>query len=198
MASGQYLGRYPACALTGFGALSSAAGACVMVLSRMKGKVAASLPYREESTVKPWITRSIGALSLVLVAATGHAETRMQADIGYRKAVMVALQWNLIHIAQMLRHQRPYNAAALQSEAQAISALSAMPWAAFVPGSDRGRTRAKFTIWQNPAAFSREVRNFESEAADLAAAAPHGLAAVGRPLMAVAHGCHACHHRFSR
>ncbi|MDA8391170.1 MAG: cytochrome c [Gammaproteobacteria bacterium] len=132
------------------------------------------------------------------IAQVSHAQNRIQADIGYRKALMVAMQWNLVRIAQMLRHQRPYDALRLQSEAQAIAALSTMPWVAFVPGSDRGYTKAKAAIWRNPAGFSLRVRTFEAQAAQLASAAPRGLAAVQRPLEAVARGCHACHERFMR
>ena len=137
------------------------------------------------------------ALLLSFIPIVAQAETRIQSDIGYRKDIMMAMDWNLVRIAQMLKHQRPYDRARLVSEARALQALSTMPWVAFVPGSDRGFTKAEPRIWQEPSQFQAKVQQFEKVAARLGASAAQGdLGRVGKPLEQVAESCHSCHHRF--
>lgn len=144
-------------------------------------------------------TIALGVLCLNLAYLPARAETRIQSDIGYRKDIMMAMDWNLVRIAQMVRHQIPYNRDRLISEGQAIRALSTMPWVAFVPGSDTGYTKAEPRIWQRPVQFQAKIRNFERLAMPLAQATSQGqLANVARPLGAVAQGCRSCHHRFMK
>lgn len=139
------------------------------------------------------------AVVLSLTHSVAHAETRIQSDIGYRKDLMFAMDWNLVRIAQMLRRQVPYNRARLAREGQALQALSNLPWVAFVPGSDVGQTKAKPGIWQHPRAFQADARHFEGLVQSLNAAAAGGsLARVARPLEQVAQSCKSCHHRFLR
>lgn len=141
----------------------------------------------------------ISSLILSLTPLIARAESRIAADIGYRKDVMMAMDWNLVHIAGMLRHTRPYNQAQLVSEARALNALSQMSWAAFVPGSDRGFTKAKERIWQDPSQFQAEEQKFERATAFLSTAAIQGnLRNTTIALGQVAHGCHSCHVGFKR
>lgn len=147
------------------------------------------------------LPKAIGlvAVALSLALPVAHAETRIQSDIGYRKDLMFAMDWNLVRIAQMLRHQLPYNRARLATEGQALQALSNLPWAAFVPGSGVGQTKAKATIWQHPRAFQATTAHFEALVRSLNTAAASGsLARVARPLQQVAQGCKSCHHRFMK
>ncbi|MHB8253391.1 MAG: c-type cytochrome [Acidiferrobacter sp.] len=142
---------------------------------------------------------AVCALVLGLAPLAAQAETRIQSDIGYRKDIMMAMDWNLVRIAQMARHQRPYNRARLASEGRALQALSTMPWVAFVPGSDRGFTKAEPRIWQQPRQFQNVIQRFESAAQRLAVATAQGnLAGIGRPLEQVAAGCHSCHHHIRK
>jgi cytochrome c556 len=144
-------------------------------------------------------TIALGVLCLNLAYLPAKAETRIQSDIGYRKDIMMAMDWNLVRIAQMLRHQRPYNRDRLISEGQAIRVLSTMSWVAFVPGSDVGYTKAEPRIWQQPAQFQTKIRDFEQLAMQLDQATSQGqLANVARPLGAVAQSCRSCHHHFMK
>lgn len=144
-------------------------------------------------------TLGLFAVVLSLILPVAHAETRIQSDIGYRKDLMFAMDWNLVRIAQMVRHQLPYNRARLANEGQALQALSNLPWVAFVPGSGVGQTKAKATIWQHPRAFQAATVHFEGLVRSLNAAAASGsLARVARPLQHVAQSCKSCHHRFLR
>lgn len=144
-------------------------------------------------------TVALCALILNLSPMLAHAETRIQSDIDYRKDIMMAMDWNLVRIAQMVRHQRPYNRDRLVAEGQAIGELSTLPWVAFVPGSDRGYTKAEPRIWQQPGQFQNQIRQFESAALQLQQSTAQGnLAMAARPLGAVAQGCRSCHHHFMK
>ncbi len=139
------------------------------------------------------------AVAAVLAPAAVLAETRIQSDIAYRRELMVAMDWNLVRIAQTLRHQRPYDPSRIAGEGRALAALAQLPWVAFVPGSDRGATKASVRIWQQPRAFAATVSHFEALTRTLAQAAAHApLAASARPLERVADACRSCHHRFMR
>lgn len=141
-------------------------------------------------------------VSLPLVAAVAPralAETRIQSDIAYRKDLMFAMDWNLVRIAQMVRHQRPLDRNRLAYEGRALAALGVLPWTAFVPGSDYGETKAKPLIWQQGQAFQKAVLSFEAATRALQAATAQGrLSAVAHPLEEVARGCDSCHHRFMK
>ncbi len=138
-------------------------------------------------------------LATMLTPYAVSAETRIQSDIAYRRELMAAMQWNLVRIAQTLRHQRPYDPARLAAEGQALAALAALPWVAFVPGSDRGATKASVRIWREPRAFGAAVTRFEALARTLAQATSQGpLTRAARPLERVAGSCRSCHHRFIR
>jgi len=143
--------------------------------------------------------RTAAVLLLSLVPLLSQAETRIQSDIGYRKDIMMAMDWNLVRIAQMLRHQRPYDRARLLSEAHALQALSTMPWVAFVPGSDRGFTKARPQIWQARSQFQAHALRFEKTVAQLSVSAAQGpLGDIAKPLERVVQGCHSCHHRYMK
>lgn len=151
------------------------------------------------STQKSHWLRVACALAITLSPLVARAESRIAADIGYRKDVMMAMDWNLVRVADMLRHTRPYNQSELVSETRALAALSQMSWAAFVPGSDRGFTKAKPSIWQHPKRFQAQEQRFEQATAFLAATARQGnLRTTGIALEKVAHGCHSCHVGFKR
>jgi len=138
-------------------------------------------------------------LGATLILPRVHAETRIQSDINYRKDLMLAMDWNLVRIAQMVRHQLPYSRARLMREGSALQALSTLPWVAFVPGSDRGQTKAKPRIWQQPIPFRAAIRHFEAQVQALNVAAQSGnLAQIARPLQGTAESCKSCHHHFMK
>lgn len=138
-------------------------------------------------------------LVLSLAPTLSCAETRIESDIGYRKDIMMAMDWNLVRIAQAVRHQIPYNRDRLIAEGQALQSLSTLPWVAFVPGSDHGATKAKPEIWRQAAQFQAHIRKFEQVAVQLEKSTSQGnLSGVAQPLTEVAQGCRSCHHRFMK
>ena len=142
---------------------------------------------------------ALWAVAAVLAPTVVTAETRIQSDISYRREIMAAMDWNLVRIAQTLRHERPYDPGRIAGEGRALAMLATLPWVAFVPGSDRGATKAAARIWQQPQAFEAAVTHFEAVTRELAQATARApLAAAAHPLEQVADACRSCHHRFER
>ncbi|WP_298135361.1 cytochrome c [Acidiferrobacter sp.] len=142
---------------------------------------------------------AVCAVAAVLAPTGVLAETRIQSDIDYRRELMAAMDWNLVRIAQTLRHQRPYDAQRFAAEGRALAALAPLAWVAFVPGSDRGATKASVRIWREPQAFAKAVTRFQAATQALAQATSHApFSQAARPLEQVASACRSCHHRFMR
>lgn len=67
----------------------------------------------------------------------------------------------------------------------------------FAPGSDKGKTRAKPAIWENPDDFNEKLTAFRTEAAALAVAAKTGDQATATAQFKKTGGtCKACHDNY--
>lgn len=126
-----------------------------------------------------------------------HAQQKPADIIKYRKAVMVVQSWNMRPMAAMVKGQQPYDAALFAWYAGVIQSTSFMMPDAFLPGSDKGDTRAKAEIWSDAAKFKQTVDRFNSDASKLVAASKAGtLDAVKGPFGALAKNCGGCHKQF--
>jgi cytochrome c556 len=137
------------------------------------------------------ITGGVGAVS------SAHAQQKPEDIIKYRKAVMTVQSWNMRPMAAMVKGQQPYDAALFAWYAGVIQSTSFMIPDAFLPGSDKGDTRAKPEIWKDATKFKQAVDRFNSDAAKLVAASKAGtLDAVKGPFGALAKNCGGCHNAF--
>jgi cytochrome c556 len=137
------------------------------------------------------ITGGVGAVS------TAHAQQKPQDIIKYRKAVMTVQSWNMRPMAAMVKGQQPYDAALFAWYAGVIQSTSFMLPDAFLPGSDKGDTKARPEIWKNADKFKQTMDRFNSDAAKLVAASKAGtLDAVKGPFGALAKNCGGCHKEF--
>ena len=141
---------------------------------------------------------AVAAIASGAVAAgSALAQQKPEAVIKYRKAVMTVQSWNMAPMARMVKGQQPYDAALFAWYAGVIQSTSFMLPDAFLPGSDKGDTRAKPEIWSNAAKFKQAVDRFNADAQRLVAAAKVGtLDAVKGPFGAVAKNCGGCHNEF--
>lgn len=142
--------------------------------------------------------------SLVLVAATTLLAVPAQAQfakpedaIKYRKAVMTLQGAHFGRIAAMASGRVPFDAAAAVENATVLEMVTRLPLAGFVPGSDKGDTRAKPEIWSDTAKFKAVGEKLNADAVKLLAAAKSGnldtmKAAVGP----VGGSCKSCHDDF--
>ena len=131
------------------------------------------------------------------VVGSAQAQQKPEDVIKYRKAVMTVQAWNMRPLALMVKGQQPYDAALFAWYAGVIQSTSFMLPDAFLPGSDKGDTRAKPEIWKDAAKFKQAVDNFNADATRLVAATKAGtLDAVKGPFGALAKNCGSCHNEF--
>lgn len=131
------------------------------------------------------------------VVGSAQAQQKPEDVIKYRKAVMTVQSWNMRPLALMVKGQQPYDAALFAWYAGVIQSTSFMLPDAFLPGSDKGDTRAKPEIWKDAAKFKQAVDNFNADATRLVAATKAGtLDAVKGPFGALAKNCGSCHNEF--
>ena len=147
------------------------------------------------------LKRCLIALAVVAsgagVAGSVQAQQKPEDVIKYRKAVMTVQSWNMRPLALMVKGQQPYDAALFAWYAGVIQSTSFMLPDAFLPGSDKGDTRAKPEIWKDAAKFKQAVDNFNADATRLVAATKAGtLDAVKGPFGALAKNCGGCHNEF--
>ena len=85
--------------------------------------------------------------------------------------------------------------AAWANDLAAISSVSVER--GFAPGSDKGKTRAKAAIWENPDDFAEKLAAFRTEASALAVAAKSGdkEAAIAQ-FKSTRGACKACHDEY--
>jgi len=131
------------------------------------------------------------------VVGSAQAQQKPEDVIKYRKAVMTVQAWNMRPLALMVKGQQPYDAALFAWYAGVIQSTSFMLPDAFLPGSDKGDTKAKPEIWKDAAKFKQTVDSFNADATKLVAATKDGtLDASKGPFGALAKNCGSCHNEF--
>ena len=93
----------------------------------------------------------------------------------------------------------PYDVKAAAENAEVVSALAKLPWAAFGEGTDKGDTRAKPEIWKESAKFKEASDKMVAEVGKLNTAAKAGnLDALKAAFGPAAASCKACHDNFRK
>ncbi|WP_313077468.1 cytochrome c [Melaminivora sp.] len=139
---------------------------------------------------------AVATAALSLPAAAQFAKP--EDAIKYRQSTLFVIGQHFGRIGAMVNGKMPYDAAAAQADAEVIAALSALPWTAFGPGTDKGApTKARPEVWSDAPKFTEHAQKFQAEAPKLLAAARTGsldnLKAAFGP---AANSCKACHDSF--
>ena len=132
----------------------------------------------------------------LFAALPASAQTFAKAEdaIRYRQGAFNVIGSHFGPLGAMATGKMPYNARSAAANAEVVAYMARLPFAGFIPGSDKGQTRAKAEIWKDNAKFKAGAEKFQAEAAKLAAAAKTGsldnLKAAFGP---AANSCKACH-----
>lgn len=147
-----------------------------------------------------FVASLVFAVASIALAAPAQAQFAKPEDgIKYRKAVMTLQAAHFGRIAAMAQRRVPYDAAAAAENAAILDAVTRLPLAGFVPGSDKGETRAKAEIWSDNAKFKAVGEKLNVEALKLDAAIKSGnMDAVKSAVGAVGGTCKACHDEFRK
>lgn len=135
-----------------------------------------------------------------LAALPAAAQFQKPEDaIKYRQSAM-ALQGNhMARLFAMANGQVPFDAKVAADQIEIISVLNRLQFAAFIPGSDQGNTRAKPEIWSEKDKFAAAVAKSQADVAKLVAAGKTGsLDQIKTAAGAVGQSCKACHDAYQK
>ena len=145
-------------------------------------------------------------LSLALVSAAVSLALPAQAQfakpedaIKYRKSVMTLQGAHFGRIAAMASGRVPFDAAVAAENAAILETVTRLPLAGFIPGSDKGETRAKPEIWTDTAKFKTVGDKLNADAIKLTAAIKTGnMDTIKSAVGAVGGDCKSCHDDFRK
>lgn len=144
-------------------------------------------------------------LFLGIVLATGIAGTaqaqfaKPEDAIKYRQSALFIMGQHFGRIGAVVKGERPYNKDEVAKNAAIAEQMSTLHWEAFVPGTDKGNTRAKPEIWADPAKFKSAAEKMEMEMRKLAQVAKGGeLNPIKIQFGETGKACKACHDEFRK
>lgn len=141
------------------------------------------------------------AFTTVTAALPAAAQFAKPEDaIKYRQSALFVMQQNFSRVAAMAGGKAPFDAKIAADSAAVADFTSKLPWAAFGPGTDKGRdNRAKSEIWSDKAKFDGYADKLQAEMDKLNAAAKTGsLDNIKVAVGAVGGTCKTCHDAFRK
>jgi cytochrome c556 len=136
------------------------------------------------------------AATLLAMAAPASAQFAKPEDaIKYRQSALFVMGQHFGRVGAMANGRVPFDAKVAAENAEIVAEMAKLPWAGFVPGSDKGgNTKAKPEVWTEQAKFKENNEKLVADTAKLAAAAKTGnLDAVKTAFTATAGTCKTCH-----
>ena len=136
---------------------------------------------------------------LLATGASAQSFGKPEDAIKYRRSAMTVMAAHFGVLGAMANGRIPFDAAAAARSADVIALVSHLPFAGFVPGTDKGETRAKPEIWTEQAKFNADRDKMQDAVAKLAAAAKTGnLDTMKAAFGPAAQTCKACHDDFRK
>jgi cytochrome c556 len=133
-----------------------------------------------------------------LLATSASAQFAKPADaIKYRQSALSLMGSHFGRMSPVVKGQAPYDAAQIKANVDVLKTLSALPWAAFGPGTEGGDARPE--VWSDAAGFKQKQQALQDNIVKLSAAADAGdfdklRAAFGD----VGASCKACHDAYRK
>ena len=140
------------------------------------------------------------AVAAIGLSAPAAAQFQKPEDaVKYRKAAFTVMGAHFGRIGAMASGKVPFDAKVAADNAAIVETMSKLPYAGFVPGTDKGDTRALPAIWTEQVKFNAAAEKMQGEVSKLAAAAKTGnLDAVKTAFGAAGQSCKACHDDFRK
>jgi cytochrome c556 len=119
--------------------------------------------------------------------------------IKYRKAAFTVMATHFGRVAAMATGKMPFDAKAVADNAEIATAMSKLPYAGFVDGSDKGDTKAKAEIWSEMDKFKAGASKMQEEMAKLNVAAKGGnMDAIKAAVGETGKACKGCHDNYRK
>ena len=144
---------------------------------------------------------SIGfALLGAAVALPAAAQFAKPEDaIKYRKAALTVMATHFGRVAGMAQGKIPFDAKAAAENAEIATTMSKLPFVAFLPGTDKGETRAEPKIWTETDKFNAAATKMQEEMAKLnVAAKSDDLDKIKAAVGDTGKSCKTCHDNYRK
>jgi cytochrome c556 len=139
------------------------------------------------------------AMALTLAVPAQAQFAKPDDAIKYRKASFNVMATHFGRLGAMANGRLPYDAKAAADNAELVTTMSKLPWAAFGEGTDKGETRAKPEIWKESAKYKEAADKMQAEMAKLNVAAKAGnVEALKAAFGPAAASCKTCHDNFRK
>jgi cytochrome c556 len=139
------------------------------------------------------------AMALTLAVPAQAQFAKPEDAIKYRKASFTVMATHFGRLGAMANGRLPYDAKVAADNAELVTTMSKLPWAAFGEGTDKGETRAKPEIWKESAKYKEAADKMQAEMAKLNMAAKAGnVEALKAAFGPAAASCKACHDNFRK
>ena len=139
------------------------------------------------------------SMTLILTLPAQAQFAKAEEAIKYRKASFTVMATHFGRLGAMSNGRLPYDAKAAADNAELVTTMSKLPWAAFGEGSDKGETRAKPEIWKESAKYKEASDKMQAEILKLNVAAKAGnVEALKAAFGPAAASCKACHDNFRK
>lgn len=141
-------------------------------------------------------TTTAAGLALSFQAASHMVKEEPRQS--YRQSYFTLVAMNFGPIGAMVKGEMPWDDAMLKTFANELAALASMDVSrAFAPGSEKGTTRAKPAIWENPDDFKSKLGDLQTAVAALQEAASGGdKKAIAEATGATGKACKSCHDEY--
>ena len=145
------------------------------------------------------LSRSIliagAALLGALTALPAAAQFAKPEDaIKYRKSALFVMGQHFSRVAAMANGRVPFDAKVVADNAEIATAMSKLPYVAFIDGTDKGDTKAEPKIWAEMDKFKAAAAKMQEEMAKLNVVAKGGnIDAIKAQVGETGKSCKACH-----
>ena len=148
----------------------------------------------------PTLLMTAAALLGTAIALPAAAQFAKPEDaIKYRKAALTVMSTHFGRVAAMASGKVPFDAKAAAENAEVATMMSKLPFVAFVPGSDKGETKAEPKIWTEMDKFNTAAKTMQDAMARLDVAAQGGnLDAIKAAVGETGKSCKACHDNYRK
>ena len=148
----------------------------------------------------PTLLMTAAALLGAAIALPAAAQFAKPEDaIKYRKAAFTVMATHFGRVAAMANGRIPFDAKAAADNAEIATLMSKLPYAGFVPGTDKGETKAEPKIWTEMDKFDAAKTRMQEEMAKLNVVAKGGnLDAIKAAVGETGKSCKACHDNYRK
>lgn len=138
----------------------------------------------------------VGAIVALPLAASAQF-AKVEDAVKYRQSALTVMSTHFGRIGAVVKGDKPYDKASVESDAAIVEMMSKLPWTAFPAGSDTANSKAKPEIWKEHDKFVGGSDKLQADTAKLSAAAKSGdLAAIKTAFGAAGQTCKSCHDNF--